>query len=218
MYSTLTSKLPWRIETNTLKELRVVSADGETIYEEDWTALPDGLSQAMSQSLRERACANAAIMVLASQWDPLTKFKVPDESAVAALPWRIDGMDDQKIRVVSDKGEMIYEEDLASLPRMAEPLRSEVVGRMKANAELIVEFTQAYARRQVMGSSFDIDYDVIRKAYGWTIDVNGHLHGLINGDHGYEPTGIQLSETDLKIWQLGVAVFLTLQEIQKPVR
>ena len=35
-----------------------------------------------------------------------------------------------------------------------------------------------------------VNLDVISRAYGWTIDVNGQVCGLVAGDMGYEGTGI----------------------------
>lgn len=35
-----------------------------------------------------------------------------------------------------------------------------------------------------------IDLKVICEAYGWTIDINGQVCGLVAGDMGYDETGI----------------------------
>ena len=48
-----------------------------------------------------------------------------------------------------------------------------------------------------------INMAVIGAAYGWTIDADGSLLGLVNGDIGYEETGIQLDGKDLEIWKRG---------------
>ena len=48
-----------------------------------------------------------------------------------------------------------------------------------------------------------INLAVIEAAYGWTIDDGGALLGLINGDMGYEETGIRLDDEDLAIWRRG---------------
>ena len=50
----------------------------------------------------------------------------------------------------------------------------------------------------------DIDPDVIKNAYGWTISADGEVMALTSGDVGYELTGIVLEGETLKIWQLGV--------------
>ena len=43
-----------------------------------------------------------------------------------------------------------------------------------------------------------LDMDVIKRAYGWRLSVDGEIWGLIAGDQGYEPTGIFLD--DFKHW------------------
>lgn len=48
-----------------------------------------------------------------------------------------------------------------------------------------------------------IDKDVIERSYGFTIDIHGEIHGLVNGDMGYEPTGIKIDGDTLEIWKLG---------------
>lgn len=53
-----------------------------------------------------------------------------------------------------------------------------------------------------------INPDVLVDAYGWTIDIDGELHGLVAGDMGYEGTGIKLNETDTAIWNSGVHKYL----------
>lgn len=50
----------------------------------------------------------------------------------------------------------------------------------------------------------DINYDVIKSAYDFTLSADGELYGLVAGDHGFEPTGIFISEETLEIWKLGV--------------
>ena len=40
----------------------------------------------------------------------------------------------------------------------------------------------------------EIDYEVIKKSYDFTIDVDGQLCGLTAGDMGYEDTGIFVDE------------------------
>jgi len=49
-----------------------------------------------------------------------------------------------------------------------------------------------------------IDKTVIESAYGWTLDEHGELLGLVNGDMGYEKTGIKLGDADVAIWRRGV--------------
>lgn len=39
-------------------------------------------------------------------------------------------------------------------------------------------------------SVMPIDLDVLRKAYGWTVDYTGQVCGLVAGDMGYDGTGI----------------------------
>jgi hypothetical protein len=53
-----------------------------------------------------------------------------------------------------------------------------------------------------------IDIDVLSRAYDWTIDIDGELHGLTAGDMGYEPTGIKLNETDSTAYNRGIAEHL----------
>jgi hypothetical protein len=37
-----------------------------------------------------------------------------------------------------------------------------------------------------------INPGIVAHAYGWTIADDGELHGLVAGDHGYEPSGLRL--------------------------
>ncbi|HUH58158.1 MAG TPA: hypothetical protein VL020_06565 [Pseudomonadales bacterium] len=63
----------------------------------------------------------------------------------------------------------------------------------------------------------EIDFDVIKNSYGWTIAVDGELHGLVAGDMGYEPTGIKLDADSLEIWNLGIAAREKMEtEKEKP--
>lgn len=39
-----------------------------------------------------------------------------------------------------------------------------------------------------------IHLDVLLMAYDWTFDVNGEIHGLTAGDHGFEATGITVRD------------------------
>lgn len=50
----------------------------------------------------------------------------------------------------------------------------------------------------------NIDFEVLKGSYDFTISVDGEIMGLTAGDHHYEPTGIFLSEDTLEIWSLGV--------------
>lgn len=63
-------------------------------------------------------------------------------------------------------------------------------------------------RKTIPNSRSDIlanlNTDIIKAAYGWTIDIHGELHGLVAGDMGYEPTGIKLDGVTLEIWELGI--------------
>lgn len=52
-----------------------------------------------------------------------------------------------------------------------------------------------------------INKDVIDKSYGFTIDIHGEVCGLVNGDMGYEPTGIKIDGDTLEIWKLGCAAW-----------
>jgi hypothetical protein len=38
----------------------------------------------------------------------------------------------------------------------------------------------------------DNDYMILMNAYDFTIDDDGFLHGLLNGDLGYEKTGLKI--------------------------
>ena len=49
-----------------------------------------------------------------------------------------------------------------------------------------------------------LNIDVINSAYGWTIDEDGEVLGLVNGDMGYEKTGIKLYGDTLEIWKAGI--------------
>jgi hypothetical protein len=39
---------------------------------------------------------------------------------------------------------------------------------------------------------------VLRRSYGFTLDDDGEVHGLVAGDMGYEPTGIKLCAETMK--------------------
>lgn len=59
------SPMPWFIDEDNTRRLRVVDARGETVYEEDW-AFPDEMSGATVEMIISRARANARFMVYAS--------------------------------------------------------------------------------------------------------------------------------------------------------
>jgi hypothetical protein len=41
---------------------------------------------------------------------------------------------------------------------------------------------------------------VVRHAYGWLLDIDGRLCGLVAGDMGYESTHIVIPKEDLEAW------------------
>jgi hypothetical protein len=43
--------------------------------------------------------------------------------------------------------------------------------------------------------------NIVRSAYGWTLDDHGRLYGLVSGDMGYAATHIVLDEETLAIWK-----------------
>jgi len=45
---------------------------------------------------------------------------------------------------------------------------------------------------------------VVRKSYGWTLDNEGQVLGLIAGDMGFESTGITLDKETVEIWKQGI--------------
>ncbi len=49
-----------------------------------------------------------------------------------------------------------------------------------------------------------IQYKIIGEAYGFTISTDGEVHGLVDGDMGYEGTGIMLDPSTKAIWDLGI--------------
>lgn len=63
----LTSAMPWVLDEDNAKRLRVVDARGETVYEENWECFPDEMSGATIEALVLRARANARFMVQASE-------------------------------------------------------------------------------------------------------------------------------------------------------
>lgn len=44
-----------------------------------------------------------------------------------------------------------------------------------------------------------VDLDVIRQAYGWTVDYDWNVHALTAGDQGYEETGIRLDAATRRV-------------------
>lgn len=62
-----------------------------------------------------------------------------------------------------------------------------------------------------------IHLDVLLMAYDWTYDVDGEIHGLTAGDHGYEPTGIKVSDV-AKVDRQEQALRKMLHYILKRVR
>ena len=53
----------------------------------------------------------------------------------------------------------------------------------------------------------EIDYDVIKRAYSFTLSIDGEVHGVTSGDMGYEATGIIFDDISLRIWKLGAEAF-----------
>ena len=53
----------------------------------------------------------------------------------------------------------------------------------------------------------EIDYDVIKNSYSFTLGIDGEVHGLMSGDMGYVQTGIFFDDVSLHIWKLGVDVY-----------
>jgi hypothetical protein len=47
--------------------------------------------------------------------------------------------------------------------------------------------------RPIKPESDDIDFGTISRAYDFTVDWDGNVLGLVNGDHGYDYTGLKLS-------------------------
>ncbi len=45
-----------------------------------------------------------------------------------------------------------------------------------------------------------VNFDVIKRSYGWSIGSDGQLYGLVAGDMGYEPTGIFLEGDEYDFW------------------
>lgn len=71
--------------------------------------------------------------------------------------------------------------------------------------EKVKDYQERYSNKPMPNS--DINHKVIDDAYGFTIDKDGEVNGLINGDMGYERTGIILDDVTKKIWLLGVEAY-----------
>jgi hypothetical protein len=56
--------------------------------------------------------------------------------------------------------------------------------------DLITSALETLAVTEAMPNGAKLD--VIRRAYGWTVDNDWNVMGLTAGDHGFEETGIQL--------------------------
>ena len=63
--------------------------------------------------------------------------------------------------------------------------------------------------------SGQINEALIRAAYDYTLDDEGRLLGLVNGDMGYEPTGLQFNAQFLEIWRLGCEAYGQAQRGEK---
>lgn len=46
----------------------------------------------------------------------------------------------------------------------------------------------------------DINWEVLKQSYGFTISDDGEIYGLVAGDMGYEKTGIFIPVEDLEAW------------------
>lgn len=45
---------------------------------------------------------------------------------------------------------------------------------------------------------------IVKAAYGWTLDDDGRLYGLVAGDMGWASTSIVLDAETLAIWKRGI--------------
>lgn len=82
---------------------------------------------------------------------------------------------------------------------------NDVGGEPKLTAAFHGGFTKGLevARGERENNANQLNHDVINRAYGWTIDTHGEVYGLVEGDMGYEPTGIKIDDATLEIWKLG---------------
>lgn len=46
----------------------------------------------------------------------------------------------------------------------------------------------------------ELNWEVLKDAYDFTISIDGEVYGLVAGDQGWEKTGIKIDIEDLIAW------------------
>jgi hypothetical protein len=99
-----------------------------------------------------------------------------------------------------------HEYDFLTLPDYVESLARMAMQPQEASAIGLPEKEFPGTRPRIepgkTETPTEIDLDVLHKAYGFTLTVDGEVHGLVAGDQGYDPTGIRISPD---VWEEIVA-------------
>ena len=95
-----------------------------------------------------------------------------------------------------------YEPPAAHQAQWAKDLR-DAAAQLELSRRRDIATHQDAASARSFWTPLNKNMAVIEAAYGWAIDVDGSLLGLVNGDMGYEETGIRLGGEDLEIWKRG---------------
>lgn len=83
-----------------------------------------------------------------------------------------------------------------ALFKAAQPAQPEGKAEQEdAVTQMLVQHFKAEQQAEPVG----INFDVLRRSYGFTLDDDGEVHGLVAGDMGYEPTGIKLCAETMKV-------------------
>ena len=75
----------------------------------------------------------------------------------------------------------------------AQLVPNEMVDALDDLADVVMEILS-----ELDNVSQDVDQRVLKESYDYTIDCDGEVCGLTSGDHGWQKTGIVLSELDRK--------------------
>lgn len=93
------SPMPWALDQDNEKGLRVVDARGDIVYEEDWGGIPDEMSSAQRERIILQARANARFMIEAS-CAAINAMPTEDARDADSYPCRVEEIDFEKDRVV----------------------------------------------------------------------------------------------------------------------
>lgn len=119
-----------------------------------------------------------------------TKLSERVRPDIEAAPWVVD-----EIKKLEN-----HNNDLEQSLRVVRD--SEIINRM-VNTELKKQLNQL-KEQKLIEEQTEINFETLKDAYDFTLDINGEVQGLVSGDMGWQPTGIKIDEESLKIWLIGV--------------